>query len=56
MNGWVRDGEMDGWVVGSVGKGWHLCSLLIEIRIEHSCTQGERGFYSQEYQDNEMRG
>lgn len=43
-----REGWMDGWFDGLV-EGWHLCSLLIEIRTKHSFIQGKKvmkGFVS----------
>ena len=43
-----RERWMDGWFDGLV-EGWHLYSLLIEIRIEHSFIQGKKvmkGFVS----------
>ena len=30
-------------MVGWVGRGWHLCSLLMEVRIEHCFIQGKGG-------------
>ena len=52
-----REGWMDGWFDGLV-EGWHLYSLLIEIRIEHSFIQGKKvmkGFVSKKKLNNSLR-
>jgi len=53
-----REGWMDEWFDVLV-EGWHLYSLLIEVRIEHSVIQGKKvmkGFVSKKILTNSLRG